>query len=511
MAQQSYRANVTAAEFPFLSEFQGRTIIMPGLDQNYSRQASSTKNKDRDIGIPQAYYMHNMIPTDAGLSSVAYQNLVMPPLDTDETFTDMFKLRDTNENFVFFVNTSSGRNYVLPSLGVGWLRTTDMAPAAGKLVTTAHVNGQSYIYFGGVNCYRYDVATNALVLVVLAGLAVADILGICASNGYMIAWDSNSIKWSSLVSPIDFVPSLSTGAGGQGVQIAKASIVVCLPLNNGFIVYTKTNAIAQIYTGNAQYPFSAKEIIGAGGVASPNLVSYDGNSTNHYAYTTAGLQEISLNNSAIMAPAMTDFISGAQFEDYDEASNVFTVIDLAQPMVKKLTVVANRYVVFSYGVTQLTHALMYDIALGRWGKFKITHVDCFEYQYPSSDVVETPRRSIGFLQKTGAIQLAILAYSSTGSYGTVILGKYQLDRNHYLQMQEIHLESVKAGNTLIVKLLTSIDGVNNDTTVPVLASNIGLNRRYNCRATGLNHSIVISGAMNLNSFVLKFSDEGEVR
>lgn len=509
--QNTYRANLTAAEFPFLSELQGRTVIMPMIDQNYSRQASSPKNKDRDIGIPQAYYMHNVMPTDAGVTSVSFLQTTAPALDIDTTFGDIFSLRDSSENVIDFCNTSSGRCYVRVNAASGWIRTTDKAPAAGMVVTTAYVNGNTYIYFGGIGCFKYNFATNVLDAVALTSLNAANILGICASSGYMIAWTATTVLWSSIIDPTDFTPSLATGAGGGGVQSVKAVITVCLPMNNGYIVYTKKNAVGAVYSGNAQYPFSYKEIIGAGGLASQNLVSYDGNSTNHYAYTTNGLQEVSSANSQVLFPQLTDFVAGSKFEDYDDNTGLFSTVDLVGTMKKKLTMVSNRYLVFSYGITQLTHALIYDFALSRWGKIKLTHVDAFEYSYLSSDVVEIPRRSLGFLQADGSVIVAIISYDTTGSNGTILLGKYQIDRNHFIGMQEIHLESVKVGNNLGIKLLTSIDGTNTSVTVPKIHTNTGTVRRYSCRASGLNHSIAINGAFHLHSLVLKFTDEGEAR
>lgn len=511
MTQQTYRANLTAAEFPMISEFQGRTIIIPGPDQNYSRQANSPKNKDRDIGIPQVYYCHNIIGTDAGLSSVGYQTLATAPLDTDNGFQDVFNIRDINDNVGYLVNTTSGRNYILPSIGLGWLRTTDKAPVAGGIVSIAFVNGETYIFFGGTGCFKYNFATNTLDPVTLAGLSIPTILGIATANGYLLAWTSNKVFWSSTIDPTDFVPSLVTGAGSSGLQQAKGSIVACLPQNGGFIAYTKKNAVAMIYTNNVQTPFTAKENIGAGGLSSFNLVAYDGNSTDHYAYTTDGLQQISLSNSAIIHPQVSDFIAGSQFEDFDETTFTFTELLLSTPMQKKVTMVSNRYLVLSYGVTQLTHALVYDYALARWGKFKVNHVDCFEYTYPSPAVVETPRRSIAFMQADGTLQVVVMSYDTTGSSGVVLLGKYQYDRNRYVTMQEVHLESVRSGAMLAVTWLTSIDGKNTVTAPCTLVENLGTYRRYNSRTTGLNHSLVISGGFQAHSLELKFSDAGAVR
>lgn len=512
MAQNTYRANLTAAEFPLLSDLQGQNVIVPGIDQNYSRQANSTKNRDRDIGIPQAYYMHNVVPTDAGLSTVSMQVIVSPVVGGDSSFGDIYTLRDVNENTAYFAPTSTGRNYVLTNLSTGWVRSTDLAPAAGRFVSTAHVNGQTYICFGGLGVYKYNFTTGNLDAQACAGVVATAIMGICASNGYMIIWTDTSLLWSSLIDPTDFVPSLITGAGGGGVQMAKAAIVCCLPQNGGFIVYTKKNAVAQSYTNNSQFPFNAVEIGGAGGLSDPNMVAFDGNSTAHFAYTTSGLQQITMNAASIIFPQVTDYISGAQFEDYDELSNTFTEVDLSMGMKKKVVMVSNRYVVISYGMVALTHSLVYDLALARWGKLKQAHVDCFEYLYPSSTIVDVPKRSIGMLQADGTIILAVMSYSVTGSNGVVILGKYQMDRNRYLKMHELNLESIKSGNTLTVKLLSAIDGANTlTTTTPVLLINNNNYRKYGCNATGKNHTFILTGAFHLHSAELKFSDAGGVR
>ena len=218
-----------------------------------------------------------------------------------------------------------------------------------------------------------------------------------------------------------------------------------------------------------------------------------------------------MQNSTVLFPQVTDFLAGSKFEDFNELTNVFTEINLSTPMQKKLTLVNNRYLVLSYGVNALTHALMYDFALARWGKLKIDHADCFDFTYPSSVVIETPRRSIAMVQPNGAVYATVMAYDTSISYGVVIMGKYQLDRNRYITMQEIHLESIRAGSTVNVSVLTTVDGVNPSTFPTTLARSVGTYRRYHVFASGLNHSIVMSGGFNLHSMELKFADSGGVR
>lgn len=510
---RTYRANLTSAEFPLLSDLQGRNIIIADIDQNYSRQLSSAKDKDRDIGMPQAYYMHNVIPIDAGMSSVGYNQLLPPPVgaDADVTFGDMYYVRDSNENVSYLNNTSDGKNYILNPSNPVWLKTNDKAPIAGGFTTEAHVNGQSYIYYAGVGCFIYDTVHNTLNPVTLIGLNPVLVKGICASSGYMIAWTDTAVFWSSTVSEVDFTPSLATGAGGGGIQLAKASITCCLPQNSGFIVYTKKNAVAANYTNNVQFPFNYREIIGAGGLANPNLVAWDGNSVNHMAYTTYGLQTIGMQNATNVFPTITDFIAGSQFEDVDDETLEFTKITLTNTMAKKLTICSNRYLIISYGITTLTHAIFVDLTLQRWGKLKVAHTDCFEYVFPSSVVVEQPKRSVGFVQADGTVLILIQSYNTENSAGVLILGKYQLDRNHYTALMEIHLENVKTTSSPKVLVLSSIDGTNTFRVNPLLVINQAGYRRYNIRTSGLNHSIALSGSFQADTLVLKLDTDGEVR
>ena len=54
MAQQVYRANLLAANFPLLSENMGRTVIVGQIDQNVSKSADPAgQDKTHNAGIPQ--------------------------------------------------------------------------------------------------------------------------------------------------------------------------------------------------------------------------------------------------------------------------------------------------------------------------------------------------------------------------------------------------------------------------------------------------------------------------
>jgi hypothetical protein len=221
----------------------------------------------------------------------------------------------------------------------------------------------------------------------------------------MIAYSTNAVAWSSLISPTDFTPSLQTGAGGGQVQSIKGVITCGAPTSNGFILYTAQNAVAVLYTNNAQYPFNFNECIGAGGISTLERVTFDSDSGNNYAYTSFGMQVIKAKSAETILADVTDFLAGQYFEDFNEATLAFEYSILTAPMQKKLTFVADRYLVISYGITSLTHALVYDSVQKRMGKLKLNHVACFQYDLLTDLVSDIPRKSIAFVASSGTISL----------------------------------------------------------------------------------------------------------
>lgn len=511
MTQINYRANLTAAELPMLTDFQGRSIIVPGPDQNFSRQLSSPRNKDKDVGIPQAYYAENIIPTDAGFTTIGYLQVAYPPSDGQQGFQNIFLIRDPVENICYLGTCADGSNYVLLSANTAWVKINTILPGLGG-ITSAHVNGETYIYFGLIGCYKYVFSTGLLTAVTLTALTPDNILGITASSsGFMLAWTKTDLLISSSVDPTDFTPSLATGAGGGPVQATRGPITCVVPHFIGVMCYTKKNIVAGYYTGNAAYPFNWKELVDSGGVANTDLVAFDANSNDQFAYTTDGLQAVNGNNAQVIFPQITDFLAGSTYESFSLVTNTFTQTVLAVNMKKAIQQVNSRYVLLSYGINSLTDIIYSDLALARFGKLKIPHVKCFEYSLINSDVIETPRRSIGILQADGTIKVVVMSYDTTGSNGVLVLGKYQYQRNNYLKLLDISLENIKSTANFSCQVLSSTDGKN---TLPVITSllyNSGSFRKYGCNTSGINHSLILSGAFHISSLELNFVDAGKVR
>ena len=507
MADIPYRANLAAMAFPFLSDLSGRAVIVKQADQNYVAQITSKDDLDKDIGIASLYYCHNVIATSSGYQAISYIPLIAPLLTV--SFAGIFATLDSVVSKKAYIGyTAEGDFYYCSDPYYSWTFFASLPTLAGKQVTLAYINGITYCYFATVGCYVFDFTTLNLVAVTLAGLVPTLILGIVAVQGYLLAWSSQAIAWSSLLDPKDFVPSLSTGAGGGAVQGAKGDLVCCVSHTIGLVIYTNQNAVAAPASGNSRYPFNFRELVASGGLASMGLVTYDSNTGNHYAYTTSGLQLISLQQTQTVIPELTDYLAGAVFEDFDEVTDTFTVTHLTSTLKKKISLVSDRYLIFSLGIVEFTHALVYDLINKRWSKLKHTHVDVFEFALMTAETVETPRRSIAFLTKTGQVDVVKIDTMDTESRGVILLGKYQYVRQRLVTLESAEVENVPVGGEFSVSDWYTLDGKTPIKKPSTAIEASGLVRKVGFHATGINHSLLFKGSFNIVSLVLSFHVHG---
>lgn len=510
-----YRANLGAKSWPLVSTYFGRSVIVgsAGRDQNFNRQTISAEDPDKDIGIPQAYYQHNVMPTSQGVQSVGYVPLISPPRSSSGIFSSIFNLHFATGSAYLSI-LDNGDAYILNYGGSPqWYKINSIASIVGRLVTQVSISGVCYVYVQGVGCYQYDPTILTLNLITLSGLDPALIIGITGAVGYMIAWSATGIAWSSTLDPTDFVPSLITGAGGGGVEQAKGPITLCISNSLGFIIYTQYNAVVEIYSGNARFPFNARELANVGGITNPNLIAVNVSDSAHFAYTTVGLESVSPTSSQIIFPEVTDFISGKVFEDFDEVTNTLTQTPVVT-MNKLLTIISNRYLVLSYGITELTHALVYDTEMKRWGKLKHTHVDCFEWLLYPEEITEIPKQGIGFLHADGSIsRLDVTSLNNDSVHkGVLILGKYQYVRARALDLEEVTIENIVPGANFTLQDMISYKGKQIDRIVDcyLQPESIGSGAyTYNVHKVGLNHSLLLKGAFYAVSLELSFTTDGD--
>lgn len=518
MAQIRYRANLSAKDFVFSSQNWGRSVIMKQYDQNFSRQIVSPTDPDKDIGIPQIFYCHNVMPAAQGFQSIGLDNVFAGPALAGGTVFQIIPWAANNTNLLgmlLVIDVGAGvyKIYSTQAVAAGtwsFLGSITGIPVASEgilPVTVASIGGVTYLWIPLTGCYSWDGGTWGPVA--LTGLTPSQIIGITESFGYMIAWSFNAVAWSSTISPTDFTPSLLTGAGGGQIAPLKGGITWIQHHTFGFIAFSETNCAAAVYSGNARYPFNFREIIGGGGMDSELLASLDSESGNLYGYTTAGLQIVSVTQAQVVFPELTNYIGGETFEDFNDATLLFSETQTSV-IYKRVQVISNRYLVISYAyvnsVPQLySHALVYDISMKRWGKIKFSHRQAFTLQVRGAS--QLARNSFCLLDPLGNIvQVDFSQYATTG--GTILLGKYQHSRDRLITLQQVDLEYVPSTAGVTLHDMVTYDGKTFQSPQLLTAIANTSAPQYPTRLTGMNHSLILQGVWQLDSLMLTYSVNG---
>lgn len=545
MPHINFSGALNAAVIPLLASLQPRTVVQPQLD-NVVRNAKGFYGSEESAvySIPQLLYCENVVPTAEGIQSVGYDKIIEGLPDATD-FDQAITLRDSDENNFLFV-PANGKNYIYTANNGEWQATDSFTGWTGKLITRAYVNGRTFICYEGQGIYEYDTSAGTFTKQNIIGLADADVRGIGASSNYLIAFTELEVHWSSLVDPLDFVPSLTTGAGFSIPQDVKARITAVVQISGGFVIYTAKNAVAAVFTNNTRSPFTFKEISNAGGILSYEQVTSENNPGPHYAWTTGGLQKITIQGAETVSAEINDFIAGRKYDIFDPISKTIKEFkSTAAEFSVKVTYISSRFLIISYGVgstENFNYAIFYDTVLKRYGKLKIDHVDCFSYPYPNlfgdltwdnlvntswddledttwedltNGIVSDPpsKLACAFLQQDGTVKLLRMDYNKEYQQeGIAIFGKFQLTRQRLIQLQEVEIEGSYEDSITDFHMyaIASIDGKNATIVQPMkLLKVAGLFSHWAKRITGVNIWLVAIGTFAFSSYILTVVQEGD--
>lgn len=547
MAKYRFRGALAAAQFPLVSILAGRTVGEDRLDQDVRvSQTVLGQPAPGQMNTPQALYMENVIPTAEGMQSVGYFTKIAA-LTGATDFDQAITLRDESENNYLFA-PARGKNYIWNASTGAWVSTNPITGWTGKLVTRAYVNGRTFICYEGIGVY--ELVAGVFTHQTLVGITDAEVRGIGSSSNYLIAFTELEVHWSSLVDPLDFDPSLTTGAGFSIPQDVKARITAVLGISGGFIVYTAKNAIAAVYTNNVRAPFTFKEIANAGGIQTYEQVTSEQTSGAQYAWTTGGLQKITVQNAEPVSAEINDFFAGRMYETFNPATKLLTQsYSESYEFPVKLSFISSRFLIISYSTDPdsglFQWALYYDTITRRYGKLKIDHVDCFSYPYPNvsgnvtyamlmnttyddltqtsyadlaTGVVSDPpsKLTIAFLLETGEVKLTLMDYNKDAAQqGVLILGKFQLVRTNLLQLQRAVFEgtynpAADLPHTLSLSVGSSIDGYRPDVIQPMILLRGGNKTvEYARRITGINFYLILEGTFALSTYLIEATNDGD--
>lgn len=599
-----YRVNLVTAAFPFISDDVGRTVIIKQQDQNYIPPTSSKADEDKDAGIAQAYYMHNVMPFDSGYQSVSFSKQIsaasgdlfkevlflVSPLgakvliavltdgtfqycseDTDYTWTPLALPKKAVVTFVqdtppdpipdpdylvevarltgvsisssaavssYVIEFTSATEFTVTNSisgaqGTGEIETdfestdtflkffiepgdyvfvagdtytfaiTAVTASATAQYSSVYMQGAAYFCISGVGIFEYNFEENTLDWKNVVGLDFENVLGIAAAQGYLLAYSEDAIGWSSLSNAVDFTPSLITGAGGGSVEGARGPIRRVVSSATGLYIFTAQNAVSAVFSQNTRYPFIFTTISNCGGLTDASLATEEAEDSALYAFTTQGLQNISVKQAKTGFTEASDFLTNQLFEDFDTATLSISKQVLTSPLKRKLAFISGRYLVLSYGVDSLTHALIYDGSLKRWGKLKIPHVDVFEYGFFDADTADAAKKQIAFLQSSGAVYTVDFSAGRAAGDSVLMLGRYQVLRSRMTQLTNVSVDGINSADRFDLYTLPTLNGVDFESAVPGYLYEQGSGtREYYFRNTAANHSILLTGKFKLNSMQL---------
>jgi hypothetical protein len=568
MAIQRFKVSLNAARFPLVSTKGQRAVFIPGLDSApRTPRTFMGSNESVDYDIAQMLYGENIMPVSEGLKSVGYSQLIAPTVNTD--FDQIFALRDDEENSVLYI-PAAGKNYIYDDALSALTSTTFLEihgvaidPAspdteATAKVTYAYVDGKTFVCYsrllatGGTDAsiLFWNPTTKALEpageLIANMPFGAGEIDGISSSNGYLIVYSDISVAWAAFNgTAFDYVIYANgefTGSGSQIPEDVQGKIKACISLPGGFVMFTGKNAIAATYHAqNIAAPWVFREIAGSGGIESYEQATVEGSLGALIAYTTTGLQKVSLNSSEEAYPDVSDFITDRYIERYSFGNQELRQASTTLDMFVKITNIANRYLVVSYGTFPrvFSFALVYDMTLQRWGKLRIVHRDCFYYNYGAitgdltysmlgdvpydspdlttydsttqqSNAIVAAQHGMAFLKADGSVSLADWSslVRDAEDEAVAIIGRIQLTRASNAQFNRAEIEGLTSGR---VYLQPSYNGRTLEAAIALTDIETAPNYRVvgdmiDCK----NFNLVVEGTFDLSTMILEATTSGKV-
>lgn len=567
MAIQRFKLALNAARFPLVSSWGQRAVFVPALDSaSRTSRLFSGGDESIDSNTAQILYGENIMPATEGVASVGYSQIIAPTVNND--FDQIFALRDEDENTVLY-SPGKGKNYVYDKLLAAWgthsfasihgavISTSSPNTEATARVTYAYVDGFTFICYsrllktGGTDAsiLKWNSTTQnpepAGALVINLPFAAGEIDGIGASSGYLIVWSGLTIAWAPFNgTAFDFEIYANgdyTGAGYQIPEDVQGPVQAVIGVPGGFIAFTTKNAIAaSCHSQNIVAPWVFRAISGAGGIESYEQATVEGSLGYVIAYTTAGVQKISLNSSEEAHSDLSDFIAARYIERYEFGDHSLRQAATSLDFYVKVTAIANRYIVYSYGTFPgvFSFALVYDQGLKRWGKLRMVHRDCFYYSYGvigadltyamlgdvsynnsfltsydattgQSNAIVAAQHGLAFMLSTGEVKIADWSRNvrDTQDEAVVIIGRVQLTRTSNSQLNRASIEGLESGS---VYVQPSYDGKTLSTAIQLTPISITQNYQIvggmiDCT----NFNLVIEGTFNLSTSILEATTSGK--
>src|SRR6187549_3436376 len=184
---QVLHADLVSAKFPYnYSELSSTVVINRGLEsQRSAPQGFHGAEAAQSEGVPQAYFMENVLPISRGFTSVAYTQ-VIESFPSDEPVLEAFEIRGAPAGLALYAITET-QQFIFDANVGNWEELTVPTYDPGG-TTIANVKGVTYIFILGSGLYTYDFIGKVLKLETVTGLDIGEIKGIFGAGAVLGAW-----------------------------------------------------------------------------------------------------------------------------------------------------------------------------------------------------------------------------------------------------------------------------------------------------------------------------------
>lgn len=565
MATNVFRLNVTAAQFPFLSDQEGSSVIVPGQDTYFVRPNAFTgETADKNIGIPQFTFLENVMPTSYGVQSVGYsENPITYPDNLLQTDQLIYLRSQTGRRYLANFNRQNGKFFILSPELNQWLQVLTTGLSLSHAYTCM-VKGRCFFYFkNGGALYEfkgYNTITNVFdfaTMNTVGGISnLTPMYGLTSANNYLIFF-TRTLVFYTIPSEVygvapDFTPSLGpTGAATETPSVLKGVIITCLPTQDGYYMFTSTNTIAVYYSGNIKFPWTYRELENSAALVSLDSIAADRDGYPKYYYSSAGLLKIGKSQCTPTQIEASEFIGNTVFELFDWTNKEVQRFEVGETLATAYAYVANRWLVISYGFPgqPFEVAIIWDEHLKRWGKARIQHSRAIEYfgipatipsilgltygelldlghsyqklldlewsyaylggaNYAGNPDLALEYMSLGFVSLDGNINVMNFDNATLSDLSVAILGRVAFTRTSRFKITDVWLERVEDTPTTEnskLAILPSNDMKNAHKTVygfKKLTAAGGVRKYQFPNCEGINHQMRFEGDFQLATIVV---------